>query len=494
MIRKIILIILCGCAVSWSGLRIYQNFSEEDAPAFSHDPGPTLPAIDVDALAARHKKHQDIYQKVRDQSLTVFAKLHPKMPHNDPEIDTAIRLAAYLKIWGDYYMEDLNPLLDRYAKAVQQRYPDPMMKGVIQAYFYKSMMSSTDDFQGILIRDLEALEKSDYPPCFKFFLCRTLLIDCYIVKSQPKYRDAMPRSQSLYPEVSQRMTRWYRQMIQEKYPDDLLFSYGEEVLSYVRPKEEALNLFHDVLEKSFPENKSPSALRIALQGSYYTTYAWNARGGSWARDVSEESWKLFYQRLEKASEILEKGYTQYPQFNPISREMLTVELGLNRGREQFNLWFNRAIDADPDDFQTYASKQNYLLARWHGSDKEGYAFAMNCVEIGNWQCKIPMILTNVLADVSERNPKIYAHPEIWKQAHYVYSTYLEQHPRSTIYRSHFAKAAALGEHWQVAQEQFEKLGNDWDRHAFDKNEYETLRQTVKEHLDQSQPATAPAQP
>lgn len=501
MAKKIILIVFCVGAwtlFGWGVYRYQQNkeaennsaICEEVASPSSSSPLKLMP-LNVDEMAARLKKNQDLYQKLRDQSLSAFAKLHPKMDINDTEVGTAIRLATYQKIWGDYYEEDLIPELDRYAKAVQRKCPDPLMKALIQGFFYKQMMSSTDDFQDNLIRDLNALEKSDYPTCFKFYLTRTLLIDILVVKSHPQYRDVMPRSQALLPSVQEKLSHFYAQMIQEKYPDDVLNSYGRDLLDHVQNDLDALNRFDEVLQNAFPTDQPNSALKIGLQGSYYINAAWNARGCGWAREVTEEGWKLFHERLQKAADILEAGYVKYPEAAPISIAMMTVELGQGHGGGRFDRWYQRAIEADPDNIETYLSKQHYLLPRWHGSDREGFNYGLACAETQNWQCKIPLVLTYVLDDIAQRNPKIYADPEIWKQAQYLYHTYLEKYPLSNYQRSRYAKAAAQGEHWELAQEQFQKLGNAWSRSAFPKNEYDQLRKIVQEHCSQPGTTSAP---
>jgi len=77
--KKLILIIFCIAGLSFSGVHLFQFIQEQKDQTIVQTPKPAPPLriIDVDALASRMKKHQDLYEKLRDDSLKVYASLHP---------------------------------------------------------------------------------------------------------------------------------------------------------------------------------------------------------------------------------------------------------------------------------------------------------------------------------------------------------------------------------------------------------------------------------
>ena len=44
-----------------------------------------------------------------------------------------------------------------------------------------------------------------------------------------------------------------------------------------------------------------------IEGRFYTEYAWDARGDSFAGDVPEEAWPVFRERLQKAEAYANEG-------------------------------------------------------------------------------------------------------------------------------------------------------------------------------------------
>ena len=69
-------------------------------------------------------------------------------------------------------------------------------------------------------------------------------------------------------------------------------------------------------------------------------------------------------------------------------------------------------------------------------------------------------------------------PQVWEPLEKVYREYLRHYPESTIYRSEFAKCAAQGGHWKIAKEQFDILGDEWDRGTFEGGEYKSFLESA----------------
>jgi hypothetical protein len=145
------------------------------------------------------------------------------------------------------------------------------------------------------------------------------------------------------------------------------------------------------------------------------------------------------------------------------------------------MWFQRGIAADPDDYDVYHRKFMYLRPRWYGTPEDLYKFGVECVRTGNWSSNIPMILVDAIDDLGEGNPGIYSKPEIWEPLEKVFREYLQRYPESMGCRSRFAKCAALGGHWKAAKEQFDLLGRNWSTSVFKQQEYAALLVKTKQN-------------
>jgi hypothetical protein len=54
------------------------------------------------------------------------------------------------------------------------------------------------------------------------------------------------------------------------------------------------------------KGRAPEAFRLWVEGTFDTTYAWDARGDGWADTVTEEGWRGFHDRLGQARAALER--------------------------------------------------------------------------------------------------------------------------------------------------------------------------------------------
>jgi len=436
-------------------------------------PAPRMPnyaVIDVDAMAARMLANQDIYRKIRDEGLAHFAKSQTKTAA-DEQMKALIRISAYLWVWGDFYGECVWRQGRDYASdAITTGMSDPQASMFYEEYGLQSNHSASgEDAQRINLA-AEALFSSGYPAQFKMQACTSTLQNLINYKTQG-HGDP---NESCFNELPALIKEWgkdYRQMIKEKWPDYLLSDAGDSLLCTAQDDEPTLNLAIAEIDEDFNEVDSANPVKIALDGQYFVNAAWCARGSDWASNVTDQGWKLFAERLVKADNILEAGYAKYPAEGEMARSMIDVELGQGQGRDRMELWFQRAIKADPDDYAAYKSKEWYLQPRWYGSEDDIVNFGQECVKTDNWAAKLPMILPTGLAEASDQDASLYSRDDIWNPLEKVYRDYLDRYPHSINYRTYFAKHAYDGGHTDVAREQFKILGSDWDRSVLTDSEY-----------------------
>lgn len=211
-----------------------------------------------------------------------------------------------------------------------------------------------------------------------------------------------------------------------------------------------------------------SNIGLVTKGSVYVSWAWDARGGGYANTVTDDGWKKMKERLAVAKEALEEAYKIDPHTPDAALAMFSVELGQGNGRESMEVWWKRAMEADPDCFRACGHKLYYLEPKWYGSREEMVAFGHQCLETGNWPARLPFILVDAHLKASgyEDSGAYFAQPEVWKDIQAVYVPYLEKFPERHHDRSTYAKIACWAGQWKVADEQFKKLGNNARMNVF----------------------------
>jgi hypothetical protein len=103
---------------------------------------------------------------------------------------------------------------------------------------------------------------------------------------------------------------------------------------------------------------------------FLRNYAWGARGSGNADTVSDQGWKLFFERLNQATAILDDAKLLNEKCPLYWSTMMGIGLGLQISKEQFNDIFNQAIQAEPDYEGYYETRAVFLLPRWYGADGE----------------------------------------------------------------------------------------------------------------------------
>ena len=104
-------------------------------------------------------------------------------------------------------------------------------------------------------------------------------------------------------------------------------------------------------------------------------YAWQARGGGYASQVKEESWKLAKDRLDKAWKIVNEPLASGVKDCP-NRLNLRLRLATAMGfeKKQFDMLFQEAQRQEPGYYSHYITKGNYLLSKWHGEEGDWQQF------------------------------------------------------------------------------------------------------------------------
>ena len=124
------------------------------------------------------------------------------------------------------------------------------------------------------------------------------------------------------------------------------------------------------------EAKEPNSVtpRIALAQAM-VNYAWNARGVSTAYKVSDQSWKLFGERLELAARTLLEAAKMQEKCPHWFSVMQIVALGEGWDRNQARELLERAASFEPDYDRYYRNYAYYMLPKWYGEEGDSESVA-----------------------------------------------------------------------------------------------------------------------
>jgi hypothetical protein len=272
-------------------------------------------------------------------------------------------------------------------------------------------------------------------------------------------------------------------------PADLLLETARRIISIHKAAGQYLEPVYKPVAKALNAALPGKPQPLVLTGIFYIEWAWEARGGGFANTVKDEEWKLFAQRLAVAEEALKQAYEMAPDHPAAATEMITVELG--QGKGVVDLWFGRAMAADPDNFDACLRKLVYIEPKWNGSAQEMLGFSEECFRSGNYAGRLPMVLAiahRSLATYLDKPETYYAQPAVWRDMQRVYEPYLRVRPEDVDARSAYCAFACMGGHWDTAVKQFSLLGNNVIPAWFGSGTLEDVKQFRQKAMSKSGPA------
>lgn len=154
----------------------------------------------------------------------------------------------------------------------------------------------------------------------------------------------------------------------------------DRLVDWFAPLFEEGGLGKDGVDRTLAGLEAPGGdvvLAGVLRGRTAITAAWASRGGGWANSVTEEGWKGFRAGLAEARRSLTAAWQALPESSSAATMMITVTMGDSSSEEQ--LWFDRALAADPGCKDAYERMTNALLPRWGGSTQQLLTLAQRAV-------------------------------------------------------------------------------------------------------------------
>jgi hypothetical protein len=207
----------------------------------------------------------------------------------------------------------------------------------------------------------------------------------------------------------------------------------------------------------------PSVACLCLQkGRFYTDHAWRARGGGWGDSVTPRGWLDFSNRLLIAEQALNKAWELDPTDGGIARAMITLELGQGRGRDRMELWFNRAMDLNPNDLDACCAKLYYLEPKWYGSLNDMFQFGSQCVRSEKWGGEVPLVMVSAHEMAAKylnesQQASYWKQPGVWKSIKQAYEKFARLNPHNSHWHNWYALYAYRAEQWAELNRQLATL-------------------------------------
>lgn len=434
---------------------------EPPPPVAIANPQPLRTLIAIDKVTPKNAW-------VKQTMVDAYDKVGVKNPSWDDPARRLIRLQA--ESW-DYPFRNYDDMQQPFEAADKARCNDPM-------YLY-ALARVTDDGFGH-DRVAELMEKSAYHPVHRCFAAlramRWFEAQAPNTERQRHSDRHLAVVEKLLPEIAK----------DPSVPPAILMELCEKLEEhYLLTAKDRKSAFDKVMER-FAKAGPEGAGLLAYRGKFYVRFAWVARGSGWANSVTQTGWRLFAERLALAEQSLEKAWELDPNDAAAATAMIAVEMGQHQGRERMELWFRRAMQADPDNYVACEKKILYLQPRWHGNAAELLAFGHECLETQNWRGRLPHLLLDVHESVASEwgggEEQYFHQPEVWADIQAVLGPFTKKYPRVRYWRSRYAYWACRCGHWVEAHRQLVQLGKDVHPEAFGgADRLEDFRQEAARH-------------
>ena len=363
--------------------------------------------------------------------------------------------------------------------AVDAGCDDPMIRYLHARFVTGEQRLSAKECADVLCKAATALQQSSYPDIRKFYASLRAVQQLYSAFGTNADTQAIGS-------VGGGIKNYLEDAIKDKtMPLEDVYDACHEGIEIYRGTQ---NLYEEIEKPLFDRWPDRSEIWL-LKGEAYIKKAWNARGGGYAYTVSDKGWEHFNERLATAEEALEHAWKLNPKDPEIARQMMTVMLGQGEGRDRMELWFDRAMVLDPNDYDACSRKLYYLEPKWYGSREAMLDFGRECVQNTNWAGRVPLVLVDAhwnfcrgYIDKSEQT-NYWKQPDVWAEIKSAYDRFFQLNTNTVGYYEYYAWYAYQAGQWDVLNELIPKLGPETYYHFGGKDEFDKIVRLAKEHAN-----------
>lgn len=245
-------------------------------------------------------------------------------------------------------------------------------------------------------------------------------------------------------------------------PASEVVNTSEDLLIFLKPNPPEYRAAWDRLMPLMTNHWSQDPRVLFIVGWGHVDRAWMARGTGYADSVTEDGWNAFAVELALAEAYLTNSWTR-GALNRTANQMMRVELGQGLGRKRLELWFERAMDLKPNDYDSCSDKLWYLMPRWHGDHDQMLEFGRSCLSNPQWKGQVPLALMRahelIAMDLpKEKRPAYWRKKEVWSDVQKSFERFFELNPKNVSWRHNYAKYAWRAGDWDELNRQIPLLG------------------------------------
>ncbi len=399
-----------------------------------------------------------------------YQKVGIKNEKWDPYAKDIFTYFSKLRMYNNRYGDELyDGIEDLTTRLIALGCNDPLLEYMGLAFGGKGRDLSPKELFTRYQNIAEALDGKRYPASRCFYAYLRVLDVAKKFSKQPN--NNIPKGS--FKELISLAKAWLEEMVKDpETPQEELYEacdgYMEKTAFVLLQRWQPYKDIDRMFEIHLPQ----SPVRYLVRGKFYIDSGWDVRAGK----SNDQSTPIF--RDAKAS--LEEAWRLDPKSPRAATLMLTLALGEGMDREEMELWFRRAMQADPNNLDACHRKLYYLEPQWHGSAADMLQFARTCYQAGNWEGRLPFILVDTHHQLAEYEPDLKNYykssKDAWNDIRSVYEEFLTRYPDARTFRTSYARYACLCQQWKVAKAQFKILGNKVRQEIFEnKAEYERMK-------------------
>jgi len=237
-----------------------------------------------------------------------------------------------------------------------------------------------------------------------------------------------------------------------------------------------------------------SLLGPLRHGEFLIEYAWDARGGGWARTVTEEGWKLFGERLNQARAELERVRNGDVLSWQARNDLIPLAMGLGLPRRYAMEQFEAAVAICPTAPGPYRALMYLLEPKWGGSIQEMLSFGRRCAKTEFYGTKIPALLAEAHwtcagyrhgqrenaseLETWEELGQYFKQPEVWTELEPVLRRTTDENPDDLRDLTYYLLFAYYSGHREVAARLLERTQGECGNGKVDRYDMCFLPQEV----------------
>ncbi len=213
-----------------------------------------------------------------------------------------------------------------------------------------------------------------------------------------------------------------------------------------------------------------SALPLLIRGARMVSWAWEARGSGTSDTVSEDDWKVWFNRLRRAEDCLDEVVEREPGSAEAWRYLITLGRARQLSQEELHRRFAGLIEADPHHYYGHWQMQEGLMRKWGGSDEAMFDFARSRAAASpatHIPVLVPMAHLELCrgrssAELQEHLRQDEVVDDIWEASQLsVFHDDYQETLLTPIAWNHFAYALALGGQDEAAASLFDVIEDEW---------------------------------